>query len=834
MANSSFNLADLNGSNGFIINGIGQADFLGRSVSGIGDFNGDGLPDLIVGADGVDFNIDQNTGASYVIFGSSEGFDTNFDLSDLNGSNGFVIEGNETLSFFGFSVSGAGDINGDGLADIIIGAPGAEVNNQAGVGKSYVVFGSNEPLNPRLNLGELDGSNGFMINGIDENDLSGFSVSDVGDINGDGFDDLIIGAYRANNFAGESYVVFGSNQPFNNSLNVAELDGSNGFVINGINPDELTGFSVSAAGDVNDDGFDDLIIGARDANFSDNDDNILIAAGRSYFIFGSANGFSSIFNLSELNGSNALAIENPTGAGERFGFSVSSVGDFNGDEIDDAIIGAPLADVDGNINAGESFIVFGSDSGFDANIFRIEGSEAEARSGYSVSGAGDINGDGLDDVIIGAPFTNNQTGKSYVVFGTSDDSNSSLNLDSLNGTNGFVIDDIDVSDLDGLSVSDAGDINGDGVDDLIIGARLADPNGIDRAGQSYVIFGNIAPQLDLNGNETGNDFTATFTGEPLSIVDNNFNLSDSNNTTLAGATVTITNLLNGRDESLSVDINNTDISSSYDVDTDAGIGILTLSGTDTIQSYQQVLQSLTYNNTATVRDPTERIVEFEVNDGEAHSNNSAIATTTITYSLPDLVVTSFNVNQHHVLGGETTVNFTIENQGNAAASAFAVKIVYSDDDIFGNEDDLDLQTIPYEDGLGIGDTLTGAEVAVSIENVNLLYNQAIIEDPAGEGIGYISNNLDYLGIIVDFDEKINESNEENNLAQGDITYFPWDVNGSGIVTPTDFIFILNRLGENVTEENKFADLNGDGSISGADALSVGDRFGYLINDAFEI
>ena len=114
----------------------------------------------------------------------------------------------------------------------------------------------------------------------------------------------------------------------------------------------------------------------------------------------------------------------------------------------------------------------------------------------------------------------------------------------------------------------------------------------------------------------------------------------------------------------------------------------------------------------------------------------------------------------------------------------------------------------------------------------MLYNRAIIEDPAGQGIGYQSNNLDYLGIIVDFDQEINERMKKIIWPRG--YYFPWDVNQSGIVTPTDFIFIVNRLGENVTEENKFADLNGDGLISGADALSVSDRFGYLINDAFEI
>src|ERR687886_524179 len=116
---------------------------------------------------------------------------------------------------------------------------------------------------PTFNLWDLNGSNGFAINGIAANDWSGSSVSSAGDVNGDGFDDLIIGAKRADgngiSYAGQSYVVFGSNSGFGASFNLSDLNGSNGFAINGITAIDLSGWSVSSAGDVNGDGLDDLI-----------------------------------------------------------------------------------------------------------------------------------------------------------------------------------------------------------------------------------------------------------------------------------------------------------------------------------------------------------------------------------------------------------------------------------------------------------------------------------------------------------------------------------------------------------------------------------------------
>ena len=115
-------------------------------------------------------------------------------------------------------------------------------------------------------LSDLNGANGFVLNGVSATDYSGASVSIAGDINGDGIDDLVIGAPYAStgaDYAGASYVVFGSDQGFPSPLNLSSLDGNNGFVVNGANASDYSGASVSAAGEVNGDRIDDMVIGAR-------------------------------------------------------------------------------------------------------------------------------------------------------------------------------------------------------------------------------------------------------------------------------------------------------------------------------------------------------------------------------------------------------------------------------------------------------------------------------------------------------------------------------------------------------------------------------------------
>ncbi len=482
-------------------------------------------------------------------------------LSSLDGFTGFKLLGVAPGDESGRSVSGAGDVNGDGFADVIVGAYFASTHGTDYSGAAYVVFGHAGGFDPSIELSSLDGTDGFRINGLSHYSDTGRTVSS-GDVNGDGFSDLVVGG--ANGF-----VVFGHAGPFAAQFDPSTLTGANGFVVGAGSP-------IANAGDVNHDGFSDLIIGdggtttyvffGKAGGFASHNDLVLLngtdgfaitgaqanavasagdvngdgfadviigatytqsGVGQAYVVFGHAGPFAPSIAVSSLNGSNGFAL---TGASaiDYAGYSVSGAGDINGDGFADVIVGAKFARPHGGYS-GAAYVVFGHAGAFAANTnlgaldgnngFKLSGA-AFNEAGFSVSGAGDVNGDGFADLIIGAPLASldiHHSGVSYVVFGHAGGFDATLELSTLDGTAGFKINGASTEDLSGTAVSAAGDVNGDGFADLIVSAPDAYAHDF-RSGISYVVFSN-APDAAVNRTGTaiaqtlaGGDFNDTLTG----------------------------------------------------------------------------------------------------------------------------------------------------------------------------------------------------------------------------------------------------------------------------------------------------------------------------------
>ena len=417
-----FDTSSLNGNNGFALTS-------GGTVTGIGDVNKDGCPDLMIGS--------PVSNKAFVVFGSNN-FQSIFDTSALNGTNGFIL----TSSSLGFgrSVAGVGDINGDGISDFIIGA-------SYDVSRAFIVFGSTH-FPATLDTSELNGHNGFTLVGPPNGGL-GCSVAGIGNINGDSKQDLIVGAIVVN----KAFVVFGA-PVFPATFDVSNLNGSNGFTLisSGLN----FGVSVAGIGDINGDVKSDFIVGAYMSN-------------KAFVIFGKTN-FPVVVDTANLNGVDGFTL---ISSSLTFGIRVAGIGDINGDEKPDFIIGTY------STQANKAFVVFGASS-FPAtldvaNLNGKNGFTLTSKTDYfgiGVGGMGDINGDGSPDFGVGA-FISNRT---FIVFGASNFARS-IDTSTLDGNNGFML--TSSSNYFGGTISGLGDLNGNGRSDFIVSSDS----------KAYVIYG---------------------------------------------------------------------------------------------------------------------------------------------------------------------------------------------------------------------------------------------------------------------------------------------------------------------------------------------------------
>jgi len=449
-------LGALVSSSGWFAEGNQSASGFGAQVFAAGDVNGDGHGDLIVGAPRYD-NGQSNEGRVYVYHGTAGG---------PSSVPAWQAESDQVEGRFGTVVGPAGDVNGDGFADVLVGEPLRDAG-QVDEGRVCVYLGS---------AAGLQATPAWVAEGNQAGARFGLAVAALGSVDGDAYADILVGAPLYDNGQKDEGRVFlyrGS---------AAGLAAAPTWTAESNQVGARFGSAVGAAGDVNADGFADAIVGAFYHDNGQKDE------GRAYVYRGSASGVLVQIWAAEGDQNHA-----------RFGSAVATAGDVNGDGYADVAVAAALYD-GGQQDEGRVFVYFGSLSGPAATpAWTAEGNQADAGFGSALAPAGDVNGDGYGDLLVGAPgfdFGQTDEGRSFLYHGSAS---------GLAPSPAWTAEGNQTSGRFAGAVAPAGDVNGDGYSDLLVGSETYDGDLIDE-GRVTVFYGGAAglttvPKWSFEGNE---------------------------------------------------------------------------------------------------------------------------------------------------------------------------------------------------------------------------------------------------------------------------------------------------------------------------------------------
>ncbi len=414
---------------------------LGQAISATGDFNGDGKTDLAVGAPAHDPTpTETDAGVVWIYYGSADGFPAAPSL---------VLTTHEAGARFGWAVSSAGDVDGDGKDDLLVGATGCS-HPEMGEGCAYLYLGSSGGLNPTP-VWSLEGNQAHAA--------LGYTVGSAGNVNGDTYADIFVAAPNYSNGESNEGVVY-VYQGSSTGVSATPIWAAEGNQANAV-----LGLAVSSAGDVNNDSYGDLIVGAP--NYS----NDLTEAGKALVYLGSSTGLATTPDWT-MEGNQAFG---------HFGEAVSA-GDVNGDGFGDVAVGAADYDSD-EVDEGAVFVYLGSATGLGTQTdWMGDGNQVSANYGISISLTGDVNGDGYADLLIGSNrFDQGEEneGKVSLYYG------SSAGVES---TPAWVVEGDQSFAGFGYAVCTVGDVNGDGSDDILMGIPQWDHEQVDE-GQVLLFYG---------------------------------------------------------------------------------------------------------------------------------------------------------------------------------------------------------------------------------------------------------------------------------------------------------------------------------------------------------